>query len=101
MTVRNLFPYRATDKRELLKVDCPTGGERGWEELLSALTADTVVAAWGGWVPFRFAEQFETLIKRNYKLKSIYCLGTNGDGSPKHPLYLPKSTELQPFWNNL
>jgi hypothetical protein len=25
------------------------------------------------------------------------CLGKNADGSPKHPLYLPKSTQLEPW----
>lgn len=87
LSVRNLFPHRATDKKELLVVDDPGGGERGLTELRLARSADLVVCAWGGWVPF---ERDLTAIMI-FKGVNLHCLKTNVNGSPVHPLYQPAS----------
>src|ERR1700721_1892011 len=39
LSVRNLFPFRATEPRSLLTATEPTGGERGDVELMAAKTA--------------------------------------------------------------
>jgi hypothetical protein len=94
LVVRNLFPYRATDKRELLKVDSPVGGERGDQELQLATLADLVVAAWGAWVPFRRADAAERLLRG----RAVYCLNRASGGQPVHPLYQPASLQPQLLW---
>jgi len=96
LSVRNLFPWRATEPKDLLHADAVTGGERGDAELIAALTADLVVAAWGASVPFnREAEAlrlFEAIPK-----KEIFCLGLTKQGKPRHPLYVRADAELIPF----
>jgi hypothetical protein len=95
LSVRNLFPYRATDKGELLKVNDPTGGDRGLAELKAAVTADLVVAAWGDFVPF----ERDLTAQMLFRGKPVYCLGTGKKKKPRHPLYQPKAAPLVPFWN--
>ena len=50
-----------------------------------------VLVAWGQNIdPQRQRELAKMLTSTG--LTDLWCLGTNGDGSPKHPLYLPYST---------
>src|SRR5574337_1252459 len=70
LSVRNLFPYRATNKRELSHVFDPTGGDRGIAELKAATTADLVIAAWGTWVPF----ERDITAQNQLRGKPVYCL---------------------------
>ena len=46
LSVRNLFAFRATEPKELLKASDPVG-PNGDAELAAARTADLVVCAWG------------------------------------------------------
>lgn len=56
-----------------------------------------VLCAWGrgGTVDKQLLKMHADRVERVAKLigGDLYCLGTNGDGSPKHPLYLPEDTE--------
>lgn len=58
-----------------------------------------VVCAWGkgGTVDKKLLAFHSERVTRVAKLVcgDLYCLGVNGDGSPKHPLYLPEDTEAQ------
>lgn len=88
LSVRNLFPFRATNPKELLKnPDIVTGGERGESELLAAMTADIVVAAWGANVPFNRDNYAMKLFDR-FPAKPIHCLELTKLGKPRHPLYV-------------
>ena len=52
--------------------------------------ADRVVLAWGKIDPrLGVAARFEAVDGQ------AQCLGKNGDGSPRHPLYLPNATPLE------
>lgn len=97
LTVRNLFAWRATNPSELLRADTPTGGARGDLELLTACTANIVIAAWGADVPFgRDAEALQ-LFSKNFSHVPIYCLGKTKLGKPRHPLYVKGDTQPQLF----
>lgn len=58
-----------------------------------------VVCAWGkgGTVDKKLLAYHADRVARVAKLVGgdLYCLGVNGDGSPKHPLYMPEDTEAQ------
>ncbi len=99
LSVRNLFPWRATDPKELNDLGCltATGRERGDTELLTACTADLLVVAWGASVPFGRDKQALRMFRRNFPAMSIYCLGTTKGGNPRHPLYVKGDTMPQLF----
>lgn len=88
LSVRNLFPWRATDPRELFYADTVTGGDRGDSELLAACTADLVVLAWGADVPFNRDGQALELFTRWFPARSLHCLALTKHGNPRHPLYV-------------
>jgi len=93
LSVRNLFPWRATDPKALFHTEALTGGNRGDSELLTACTADLVVVAWGTNVPLG-RDQFALGLFRNcFPDVALYCLGTTKRGHPRHPLYVNADTQ--------
>lgn len=89
----NLYAYRSTDPKALYTVDDPVGPSNQEALTWMAQRADLVVAAWGA---NHLTPYARTLADRLLALPRTRCLGRNRDGSPKHPLYLPKSAELIP-----
>lgn len=94
LSVRNLFPYRATDPKELKKAgrEIATGGDRGYNELRAARSASLVIAAWGADVPFCTIQYLFGEVPQG-----MCCLGTTKSGAPRHPLYV-KSTQKPVLW---
>lgn len=92
VVVTNLFAYRATDPRELLNVADPVGTENRAHLVAIARGAAKVVCAWGV-PPARLSHQemFVKAILREHA--TLHALGFTKAGHPKHPLYLPKTTE--------
>ncbi len=90
LVVRNLFPIRATNPRDLLKLDHPTAGASGTNALRRALKADIVIAAWGGFVPF----DRDAIARRLFRGRDLYCLGVTKNGNPRHPLYVAATSNL-------
>jgi len=97
LSVRNLFPWRATDPKELFHAETVTGGSRGDTELLSACTADLLVAAWGAGVPFNRDKEVLAMFAKHCPDKPIACLGVTKNGSPRHPLYVKAETQPLSF----
>lgn len=93
VSIRNLFPLRATDPRELLTADEPTGGRRGDTELRVATTAHVTVVAWGTSVPFG---RDQAAVKM-FGTTPLHCLGTTKHGHPRHPLYVRNDHPLEVF----
>lgn len=97
MEVVNLFALRATNPQDLLYNSDPVG-PRNDEALIRMALYDhaerLIVAAWGanGTIHDRAWEVRELL-----SIAPMHCLGQTKNGQPKHPLYIAKETQLQPF----
>lgn len=90
LQVVNLFAWRATDPRELGKAVDPIGplNPRHLDE--AARNADILVCAWG-------ADGGANGIHTGSWMREGFTpwhLGLNKDGSPRHPLYIKRSTPL-------
>lgn len=96
MVVVNLFALRATNPNALRIAEHPLGPDN-FEHLIRETTqAECVVAAWGAHGIAR---------DQGRSLKSVLasagipmmCLGTTKMGYPRHPLYVPKTKELETY----
>jgi hypothetical protein len=88
----NLFAFRATQPKDLMKSSNPIGDDNDyWLEQLSK-DAGVVIAGWGNHGVFlnRSAEVLS-------KLPEVCCLKVNKSGQPSHPLYLKKGLDPIPF----
>jgi hypothetical protein len=86
----NVCDYRATNPRDLLVSPCPASPENAHAIIEWVRKADVVVCTWGR-MPAMLQKHIDRVerILLNYKI-AAWCLGSNLDGSPKHPLYLPQ-----------
>lgn len=98
LEVVNLFAYRATDPRELLKLldaDDPEGPENVKAVKDAAYGAGMILCAWGAYGGFRNQDQ-TVLGWLQESGKPLHVLGfTKKGGQPLHPLYVPTNTKLQ------
>jgi hypothetical protein len=99
IVVVNLFAWRATDPRELVRQPDPVGPANDLSIVRELQSHDgPVVLGWGGLrmplVPR--ALDVARLIER-YATGPVCCLGKTAAGWPRHPLYLAKSTPLEPW----
>lgn len=92
LSIVNLFGYRSPDPSRLHTVVDPVGisTDRILREVLGK--ADLVIAAWG--VHGTLAARNETVLAW---IPQPHCLGVTRAGHPKHPLYLPATTEPRRF----
>ena len=86
LCMTNLFAYRATDPRDMMRASDPVGPLN--DEILCgrAEGADVVVAAWG--VHGTFGGRQRAV---RAALPKLHYLRLTKDGHPGHPLYLPKT----------
>lgn len=85
LTVVNLFALRSPHPRDLLLSVDPVGGN------VDALINVIPWAERGRGRVGQGAEQIDLV--RSLR-PDLYCLKMNGDGSPQHPLYIPKTQPL-------
>jgi hypothetical protein len=88
----NLYAYRSTDPKVLPKLQVDPIGSMN-QETLKWMThkSELVVAAWGN---NHLDGNANTLADWILSLSHTRCLGINKNGSPKHPLYVPRATAL-------
>lgn len=85
--VANIFALRSTDPKALRRHRAPIGPDNDWHIMRLARAAEIVVACWGkhGGLADRGPAVLQALKAASVQ---VQCLAINGDGSPKHPLYL-------------
>ena len=83
LLMSNLYGYVSTDPDELLKVEDSVGPENDAYIREMVKLSERQLCGWGS---------FSAAVKRApvvlKMLPNPYCLGTNMDGQPKHPLYI-------------
>ena len=97
--VVNLFALRATNPKDLLKAPFVVGVENEkWFRRMSAL-AHLVVCAWGnGAIVDKLQKRLDHTWKPlSWVSKPLHYIELSNDGTPKHPLYLPKHLTLKPY----
>lgn len=95
MHVCNLFAYRATDPKELLKVDNPFGDQNIWVTRNLVDEVEIVVCAWGNEPIIRkILKDKSPFVLIDFCLPKCHTLKESVNGTPMHPLYLSK--ELKP-----
>jgi hypothetical protein len=92
LKVVNLYAFRATDPRDLLRVTDPIGPENDHVLSLAFGASDLTVAAWGV-----HAQPDRVATIMDGPLHPRFCLGVTKNGSPRHPLYVPASARPQRF----
>ena len=89
--VVNVYSFRATDPKDLLKQPAArlTGPDhqRHIDDAVAECAA--ICVAWG-------ASSRKDLPFDPHG-KPVFCLGKTTNGSPRHPLYLPADTKLEPW----
>jgi hypothetical protein len=104
LVIVNLFAWRATDPKEVkAQLQDQAGpnmvGPLNREAIRAAIESSAViVAAWGASLqPWSVAMGQLAQLDCHYRGRALMCLGTTKGGSPRHPLYVKATTELEPL----
>ena len=88
----NLFGYRATEPKDMLKTNAPVGPENDRYLLEAVEQAHMILCSWGAHGKhLRRGEKVVALLKN----RPLYILKLTNNGQPYHPLFLPET--LTPF----
>jgi hypothetical protein len=95
--VANLFALRTSRPLELTTAKDPIGPENDAALRAAANTSETIVACWGSNGSLHKRDDRVTEMLRTATAKPLLSLSRNGDGSPKHPLYVRWDTVLTAY----
>lgn len=96
----NVGDYRATHPRDLSKPGVNPVSALNLPTMSFFARKDTcakVVLCCGQVPPVLRQPMADTIRELNLHKVKLWCFGRNGDGSPKHPLFLTGSASLEPF----
>lgn len=99
ISVRNVFAYRATDEKELLKVADPFGPENE-KHLLAARDVSIMthlVIAWGNRFGGKRLNHHYAYARSILIPQRASCFGMTKSGEPKHPLMIGYDTPIVPY----
>lgn len=93
--VTNLFAFRATDPRDLKKTREPIGELNDKYLKEYAKKSKLVIFAWGN--HGRYLGRSAIVAKMLSKICVPHCLKITKSGSPKHPLYIKRTSKYSPM----
>ncbi|NEQ47980.1 MAG: DUF1643 domain-containing protein [Leptolyngbya sp. SIOISBB] len=96
LTVVNLFAYCTASPQTLKAAPSPVGQVNDQHILQACEQADQIALAWGNWGTLHQRDQAVLKLLEPFRDR-LYCLGQNRTGQPRHPLYVPRHTQLQPW----
>lgn len=103
LVVANLFAYRATKPSDLFNCTAIGVDPVGWQNQKflaeSARRAGLIICAWGAHGGFMGQEETVRGWLQDTG-KPLYALGLTKGGHPRHPLYIPASTQLIRYGHN-
>lgn len=95
LEVVNLFAYRATKPTDMAKATDPVGPDNDAHIAAACRESLEVIVAWGAHPAWH--RRWEALNTAGVLSPLLSCLGTSQAGAPLHPLYLPKTSEREPW----
>lgn len=98
LLVVNLFSYRSTNPEGLLSEAAGRNYAANDKAILAAANlAEVIVCGWGtGYSEIDGRSGAVRSLLQTHSQK-VFCLGTNLDRTPKHPLYIALSKSLEPY----
>lgn len=94
----NIGDYRATNPKDLSRPGVIASSPENYLKIMSrADRATYVILAYGKLPKPLIGPGLAILRGLEFRGRPLHCYGQNGDGSPKHPLYLTNNTELRRF----
>lgn len=92
----NVLDWIETDSTKLSRIGHHLCSNSNLETIdRFAAKADCIVCAWGN-LPKKLQFHADYLVSTLHKYE-LWCLGTNNNGNPKHPLYMKNDSLIQKF----
>jgi len=88
----NLFAFRATNPKELMKANEPIGEKNNYYLNMYCEQIGLNVACWGIWGAYMDRGQ---QVIDYLGIEVLSCFGITKNGQPKHPLYLKKNSNIE------
>lgn len=104
LAVVNLYDFRATDPKVMRRAAVPSSPINDTIIFHSAhevvQTGGIVICAWGNGAGRKAysGRALEVMKILQSAQCNPHCLGETAHGSPRHPLYVPSFTKLEPHW---
>lgn len=101
MVIGNLYSFRATDPKTLIKAQDPYGPNN--DETLRLIAVQAVAAGmpiccgWGASNPNGYAVLRALRIFTSVGGAKLVCLGRTKEGHPRHPLYVKADQPFEPY----
>ena len=97
LSVVNLFGYRTPYPRVLKLAAEPVGVENDAHVMRAVDEAETVVLGWGNFGGLLGRDRAILSLLAPYKHK-LHYLQRNKSGHPRHPLYIKRTSTMQPYY---